>query len=392
MTIYELSNILSNGGLDELFLRIYRKSDLERLRQRARYLNAAENFSKNYPNREDIHIFSSSANVRIGGNHVEKHGGNELSASVSTDIIAIVGYHDEAIIRLKMDKSEIIEIDLSDPTDIDSENEIMEIIRKNIESLVENEKNCYGFDAYISSDIPEKNIFSSSEILNNLFEKIISGNVKNSLNETDNSETGGIFEIDMKNRHKPVLHKINFDFSDSGYSLCIVDCGGEFYHESESDIDMQSVADAMEIDYLGQSDDDEFYDKLPIIRKKCTKRAIVSAICFFEENRLIRQQRDALNNGRLNEFFTYISESADSCALFHALYGADDCELSVRFYACKRVLNGSGAVRIDENGRIQAFVPNYMVNGFTDEIDRIFGQGSVYTIGIRNDGVIRIFG
>ncbi|MBR6581476.1 MAG: hypothetical protein IKK66_09295, partial [Ruminococcus sp.] len=230
------------------------------------------------------------------------------------------------------------------------------------------------------------------EPLNNLFERIISDNVKNSLNETDNSETGGIVEIDMKNLHQPVLHKIDFDFSESGYSLCIVGNGVEFSFESEIESDMKSVSNAMGIDYLGQSDGDEFYDKLPVIREKCTERAIVSAICFFEENRLIRQQRDALNNGRLNEFFTHISESAESCALFRALYGADDCELSVRFYACKRVLNGSGAVRIDENGRIQAFVPNYMVNGFINEIDKIFGQGSVQAMSIRSERVVKIFG
>lgn len=393
MTIFEFSNALSGGGLDELFSQIYHKSDMERLRQRARYLDAAENFSKNYPNREDIHVFSSSANVKIGGNYVAIQRGSELLAYVSADIIAIVGYHDDNVIRIKFDNSDVIEIDLSNLSDIVTNNsEITNIIKNIISHLAEKDSTCGGFDAYLSADIPEKCGFSFDETFNALISEIIDFSRKKSVSTLENAITGGISDFDMKNPHEPIIHKIDFDFSESGYSLCIVGNGVEFSLESEIESDMKSVANAMGIDYLGQTYDDEFYDKLPIIREKCTERAVFSAVHFFKGNQLVRMQRDALNNGRLNEFFAYISESADLSVLLPALYGTRNYGLLVVYYASKRFLNGCGAVRIEENGGIQAFVPNYMVNGFVNEIDRIFGQGSVQAMSIRNDSVIKIFG
>lgn len=393
MTIFEFSNALSNGGLDEMFSRIYYKSDIERLRQRARYLNAAEIFSKCFPDCEDIYVFSSSANVKIGGNHVAKQSGSELSAYVSADIIAVVGYHDDDVIRIKFDNSDVIEIDLSDLSDIATNNsEITNIIKNIILHLAENDSICGGFDAYLSADIPEKRGFSFDETFNALISKIINFSRKKSVSSLGNAIIGGISDVDMKNPHQPVLHNADFDFSESGYSLCIVGNGVEFKFESEIESDMKSVTNAMGIDYLGQTNDEEFYDKLPIIREKCTERAVLSAVHFFKENQLVRLQRDALNNGRLNEFFTYISESADLSVLLSALYGTRNYGLLVVYYASKRFLNGSGAVRIDEKVRIQAFVPNYMVNGFINEIDKIFGQGSVQAMSIRSERVIKIFG
>lgn len=393
MTIFDFSNSLSGGGMDELFSRIYRKSDMQRLRQRARYLNAAENFSKLYPNREDIYVFSAPACEKICGNYTANHGGSELIATVTTDIIAIVSYHDEGVIRIKSDNRDKIEIDIVDLSDSAEKScEILDIVRKNIAYFAEQGIICDGFDAYIASDIPEKKGFSSSETLDILIAEIVKSCSSKSSSELLVAKFEGIFEIDMKKPQNPIIHKIDFDFSESGYSLCIIDSEGEFNFESEMDADMKSVANAIGVDYLGEADEDKFYDNLSIVRGKCTDRAVMSAIRFFEENRLVRLQREALDNGKLNEFFNLVNESGDSSALFHNLYGTDNFGILVGIAASKRFLNGSGAVRIDENGRIQAFVPNYMVNGFIGELDRIFGQGSVLAIGIRSDGTIKIFG
>ena len=60
----------------------------------------------------------------------------------------------------------------------------------------------------------------------------------------------------------------------------------------------------------------------------------------------------------------------------------------------KRYLRGAGAVRVCSGsftGAIQAFVPNYLVNGYIRELDRIFGSGSTQVMGIRNENMIELF-
>ena len=90
MTVYELSNTLSNGGLDKFFSDIYVKSDMELLRQKARYINAVEKFSRLYPEREEIYVFSAPGRTEIGGNHTDHQHGCVLAAAVTLDTIAIV--------------------------------------------------------------------------------------------------------------------------------------------------------------------------------------------------------------------------------------------------------------------------------------------------------------
>ena len=46
MNISELVNAISNGALDERFRELYGSSERTLLRQRVRYLSAAENFSR----------------------------------------------------------------------------------------------------------------------------------------------------------------------------------------------------------------------------------------------------------------------------------------------------------------------------------------------------------
>ena len=60
----------------------------------------------------------------------------------------------------------------------------------------------------------------------------------------------------------------------------------------------------------------------------------------------------------------------------------------------RRYLNGSGAVRVHGGGfagTIQAFVPNYMVNGYIRKLDGVFGEGSTMVMGIRKENGSIIF-
>ena len=59
----------------------------------------------------------------------------------------------------------------------------------------------------------------------------------------------------------------------------------------------------------------------------------------------------------------------------------------------KRILQDSGAVRVHGGGfagTIQAFVPVKKIKEYSDEMNRIFGEGSCYVLRIRPVGGIEI--
>lgn len=426
MTIYELSNKISNGGMDELFSRIYRNNDMEKLRQRARYLSGAENFSKLYPQRENIHVFSVPTRTEICGNHTDHQCGCVLAAAVTLDILGFVAYHDEAVVRIKSEGFEPVEIDINELSDIaEKYSKFGALTAGIISEFAKREIICGGFDAYITSDIPVGSGLSSSSAYEILICNIINNSGNGNLSVIDIAKigqyaeneflgkkcglmdqltcaTGGIIRIDLRNQNEPDIHKIDFDFLQSGYSLCIVDTKGS--HDNLNDdydeivSDMKSVAKAMGVNYLGEANEEQFYENLTEIRRICNDRAIVRAAHFFAENQRAVSVAEVLEWGRLEEFFGFINESGNSSAmLLQNMYSPknrEEQELMVGIAVSRRYLNGSGAVRVHGGGfagTIQAFVPNYMVNGYIRKLDGVFGEGSTMVMGIRKENGSIIF-
>jgi len=426
MTVYELSNALSNGGLDEVFSQIYGKSDMELLRQRARYLNAAEKFSRLYPERDEIHVFSAPGRTEIGGNHTDHQHGCVLAAAVTLDVIAIVGFHDEGVVRVKSEGHKPDVIDLSDLSPHDDETgHGGAIIRGVLAKFEKMGVKIGGFDAYTTSDVLSGSGLSSSAAFEVLIGTIVdqyyndgkAGAVEiakigqyaenvyfgkeSGLMDQMVSSVGGFMLIDFKYPDLPLIRSINSDFSTSGYSLCIVDTKGSHSdlrdEYSEIPNDMRTVAEQLGVEFLRDADEEEFYEKLPKIREKCTDRAVLRAIHFFDESRRAELEGEALESGRLTDFFSLVNESGDSSAMLlqnlHSLKRAGDRELMVGIAISRRYLRGSGAVRVHGGGfagTIQAFVPKYMEKGYAKELDRIFGEGSCRILGIRQDGGIKV--
>ncbi len=82
--------------------------------QKKRYADAALEFQKLYPNRTEIHIYSAPGRTEIGGNHTDHQHGCILAAAVDLDVIAIVGFHNEKVIRVKSAGYPADFVDLSD--------------------------------------------------------------------------------------------------------------------------------------------------------------------------------------------------------------------------------------------------------------------------------------
>ena len=109
--------ILSNDENSKLnldFIKLYGKDSKVLENQKQRYINALEKFSKLYPNSQEIEIYSASGRTEIGGNHTDHQHGCVLAAAVNLDVIGIVAFHNEKVIRVKSEGYDAFEVELSD--------------------------------------------------------------------------------------------------------------------------------------------------------------------------------------------------------------------------------------------------------------------------------------
>ena len=90
MNIEQLKQNLTDGSYDSALSKLYGTDPDVLNQQRARYLQAAETFSRLYPERSEVSVFSAPGRTEIGGNHTDHQHGCVLAASVNLDVIAII--------------------------------------------------------------------------------------------------------------------------------------------------------------------------------------------------------------------------------------------------------------------------------------------------------------
>lgn len=392
MNIQNLVSALSGGKLDCTLVQLYGHSEIEVLKQRTRFINMAEHFSRLYPEHDEIRVFSAPACIRTGGIHTAEHKGCILSTAVTSDIIAIAGFHNDDIIRIKIDESEAFEVPLDSELDSESYEQVYSpMVRGIVEQFRKLGIETGGFDVYISSDIPDGCGISVNDTFAVLIAGIIDAYYNNNsagalkraeicnLYENDISmnkivcSVGGFISADLRNPESPAIRSIGFDFSRTGYSLCITGTGDA--HDLKEDYPNIS------------GDEHEFYESISELRKKgCSDNAILKAVHFLDENERALLESDALKMGRLDDFFRLINESGDSSAFLQ-----QNLSVTLALMVSRRKLHGSGAVRINA-GTVQAFVPSYTAEYYAEEMEKVFGAGSCKIMGIRSAGCIEITG
>ena len=426
MTIYEFISKINSGELDELFGKLYGNDSKTILAQHIRYLSAAENFSKLYPDHEEIQVFSASGRTEIGGNHTDHQNGCVLAAAVNLDIIAIAAFHEDGVIRFSSDECPECIVSIDDLSVIEEEKGTTEALIRGIAAGFAGNDICIsGIDIYADSAVPVGSGLSSSAAF-----EILMGTIINSLycnNKTSSVElaqigqyaenvyfgkdsglmdqlvsaSGGFSFIDFENPDEPVIEKIDFDFAKSGYTVCITNTGSS--HADLSDDysaiskEMKHIANELGANVLREISEEEFYEKLPELRKVCTDREILRAMHFFGENERAASEALSLRNGSTVDFFDLVNISGTSSAeLLQNLYSPSAPlvqPLNLAINLSKRILGGSGAVRVHGGGfagTILAFVPTYSLKEYISEMERVFGIGSCIKLNIRPFGGIEI--
>ena len=418
MNILETKNAIQNGKFDSIFDSLY--TDTKKARER--YLAACESFEKLYPKSNEIRIFSAPGRTEIGGNHTDHQHGTVLAGSVDLDVIAIVSLNGEDIIRIKsegydMDAVNIAELDKNDA----EKGRAVSLIRGVCKSFTELGCKLSGFNAYTTSNVLKGSGLSSSAAFEVLLGNIINGMFNN--NATDAitiakigqfaereyfgkpcglldqmaSALGGFTFADFNDPTNPITESINLDINSFGYTLCVVDTGGNHANltgdYADITIECKEISNALGVDFLRDADQSKFYSSLSDLRSKYGDRAVLRAFHFFNENERVLNQRAALKENRFEDFLKMVNASGESSYNYlQNLYSTSNVKeqgLCLALALTKQFLNGKGACRVHGGGfagTIQCYIPTELLSAYKEMIEATFGEGSCCVLKIRPVG------
>ena len=395
------------------------------IEKQQRYERAVQAFHEFFPTRTDIKIYSAPGRTEIGGNHTDHQRGIVLAGAVNLDVIAIVSFHNESVIRVKSEGYVLAEIQLSDLNPNEKDDGTMSLVKGVVTKFKEKNVTVEGFDMYTMSDVICGGGISSSAAFETLVgtvidqkynegkstpfeiaqygwfaENVFFGKKCGLLDQTVSSY-GGLVSIDFKDDSSPVIEKIDFDFEKYGYTLCVTDTKSS--HENLTDDyvaireEMKQVANYFDCEVLSEVNEKEFLSFIPNIRSFCSDRAIMRAMHFFAETKRAQEEAVALKNKDIDLFLRLVNESGISSGnLLQNLFSNNtptEQAIPLAIAMSKSILGNKGAVRVHGGGfagTIQAFVPSEMVKEYKDSIERIFGDGSCHQMKIRPVGGIEI--
>ena len=417
---------LDHGIYDSQLKKLYGDLDIEI--QKNRYKNAVNEFQKQFPQHKnaEIAVFSAPGRTEIGGNHTDHQHGCVLAAAVNLDVIAIVAFHTERVIKVKSKCYPMDVISLNDLSVHESEKSTSAALIRGIAAkFAEMGIQISGFDAYTTSDVLSGSGLSSSAAFEVLIGTIIDSHYnagkagaveiakigqyaenvyfgkKSGLMDQMASSVGGLVSIDFRDTENPKIKSFSYDFEKAGYCLCVTDTKGSHADLTEEYIairsEMESIAAQFGKEFLRDVDDHQFYREIPQLRKKCSDRAVLRALHFFAENNRAVLEANALLEGNMDSFITLVRESGESSANylqnFYSCRKPMEQAIPLGVMISRNILGENGAVRVHGGGfagTIQAFVPTKKVNEYSQEMKRIFGDGSCYILKIRPMGGVEI--
>ena len=416
---------IMNGGYDSVFKALYGESSVPY--QQKRYARLLDCFAETFPeNKEQPQFFSAPGRTELGGNHTDHQHGCVVAASVSMDIAAAAAPNGESVIRILSEGFPLTTVSLEDLSiKEDEKNKTPSLIRGVAAGMKERGYSIGGFDAYMTSDVLQGSGLSSSAafevavgtILNYLYngntidpvtiaqigqyaENVYFGKPCGLLDQMACS-VGGYVAIDFYNPEKPIVEKIDFDFSKSGYTMCIIDTKGS--HADLTDeyaavpAEMKAVAACFGRQFLREIPSQDFFEAMGGLRDKVSDRALLRASHFYAENTRAQQMAHALRSQDFEGFMRLSSASGRSSYMYlqnvYACKDPDNQGVSLALCAAERLLENTGSFRVHGGGfagTIQAFVPNDKVESFRQGMEKITGENTCHLLFIRPVGGVKV--
>lgn len=394
--------------------------------QENRYKNAIGKFKEYFNGKEPSSIFSAPGRTEVGGNHTDHQHGEVLAASINKDAIAVTALREDNTVNIFAEGfgNTVIGIDDLSLRE-DEKGTTPALIRGVLAGLKKAGFTLGGFDAYITSDVLIGAGLSSSAAFETLIGTIVSGMFNNmSIDPVEIAKTGqyaenvyfgkpcglmdqmacsvgNLVHIDFADPERPVVDKVGFDFSGTGYVLCITDTKGS--HADLTDeyaavpLEMKKIAELLGHDVLRPVSFEDIMDNISMLRDKAGDRAVLRAIHFVNETRRAGDEAKALKDNDLEGFLKLVKQSGNSSFKYlQNVYTNKDVttqNVSIALSVSDTVLGPDEASRVHGGGfagTILAFVKKENASRYQEYMDRIFGKGSCEILAIRKYGGIRV--
>ena len=371
------------------------------------------------------YYFSAPGRTEISGNHTDHQHGCVLAAAVNLVTVAEVTLNHSGLIRVQSEGYPALEVELNDLSVHEEEkNTTAALIRGVAAAFSQRGAQLEGFDARVrSSVLPGSGLSSSAAfevligtICNELFfdkrlsaveiaqvgqyaENVYFGKPCGLMDQTASS-VGGMVFIDFENPDSPVVERIDFDFATAGHALCIIDSGADHADLTEEYAaipgELKDVCTFFGKEVLRDIPEADFFAALPELRHRVPDRAILRAVHFYQENKRVQRQAQALRDGDFDTFLDLVSESGRSSWMYlqniTPTGATEHQDVAVALALCDTLLHGQGAFRVHGGGfagTVQAFVPLEMLDSFKEGIERVLGKGKCHILAIRSEGGIR---
>lgn len=366
-------------------------------------------------------VFSAPGRTELGGNHTDHQHGCVLAAAVNRDSRAAAAKNGEPLIRVKSEGYPFCTVDLNDLSVKTEEiGTTAALIRGVAARFAALGNTVCGFDAFVSSSVLPGSGLSSSAAFEVLIANIINDFSACKLSPTElaqigqyaenvyfgkpcglmdqmASSVGGVTYIDFADPKKPLVEKIGFDFSASGYTLCIIDSGSDHADLTQEYAaipgELKSVCAVFGRDVLRQIPQEEFFARISEVRRAAGDRAVLRAIHYYEENERAKQEVQALKDGDTERFLALANASGQSSwmQLQNVIPAGETARQPLAFALAltRKLLNGRGACRVQGGGfagTLQAFVPTEDAPRFCREIEAVLGQGCCQMLSVRQEG------
>ena len=428
MKIFDIKNKIGRNELDSALISLCSVNEAKIEVERSRYLKAADEFMSMYGDMDGIRLFSVGGRSEISGNHTDHNSGRVIAASVNLDILAIVAPTDDGKVCIKS---------AGFPEDVVEEGKCAEpdeslyftsasIIAGMQKAFLNAGYKIGGFRAYTTSNVLKGSGISSSaafevmvgNILNYLYNdgKVSNVEIAKMAQFAENKyfgkpcglmdqtacAVGGFITIDFADPTSPIIESLDFDLTKEGYSLCIVNTGGN--HADLNDdyasvpAEMKSVAKVLGREVLRGANNDDLVAHAAEIREKCGDRALLRAFHFVNENDRVDAQVKALKNGDLDAFFAGVTSSGNSSFKFlqnvYTTKNVAEQGLSLALCITENYIDDKrSACRVHGGGfagTIQAFIPSQYTEEYRTLMDSVFGKGACHVLSVRRAGAIEL--
>lgn len=432
MKLTQIKDAISSGAYDKAFSKLYGQ-DFNKSTVYERYLKAVDGFSENYVSlispESEVKLFSVPGRSEVSGNHTDHNHGKVVAAGISLDIIAVAAKVEKAEIRIKSEgfPEDIVATDTCSTVVEAEKYKASAIIRGMCDGFLKNDCKIGGFYAYTTSNVLKGSGLSSSaafevmvgNLLNHFYND---GNVDNveiaklaqyaenvhfgkpcGLMDQIACAVGSFVAIDFKDTKNPTVEKLSFNLSEYGYSLCIVNTGGNHADLNEDYAavpnEMKAVARYFGKEVLRDVSKEEIIENIPVLRSACGDRAILRALHFCNENERAEKVKVALKSGDLEGFLKEIKKSGLSSSLMlqntYTTKNVQEQGISLALAVSSQVLDKKKGTSYRVHGggfagTIQAFMPNECVAEFRAVMESVFGDGSTYVLSVRRYGAVSL--